>query len=91
MGIKLYHYKFLNSQKTMTIECGSRDDARALVARLRSEDPDLYDVPVIDERVETPVSGATEKKIDGIEYIWFSDTRGEGWMLKSRYEALTGK
>ena len=86
MAIKLYHYKLKDIDKVITIECQDKVEARAWVQSIINQNEDLVDHPVVDEKIETPVSGVTEKTQNDQQYIWYSNGRNEGWMLKETYE-----
>ena len=86
MRIKLYRYSFKDTDRTVTIEATHRKDARSFLQSMLSQMPEMDNHPIVNEKIETPVSGVTEKTHDGQQYIWYSNGRNEGWMLKTVYE-----
>lgn len=91
MGIKLYRYSFKDTDKVITIEAYNRDEARAWLQSILSTMPEMDNHALINEKIETPVSGVTEKTKDDKQYIWFSNGRNEGWLLKTDYEKIMSK
>ena len=88
MGIKLYHYRLKDIDKVITIECQDKVEARAWLLSIVNKNEELVDHPVVDEKIETPVSGVTEKTVEGKQFVWYSNGRNEGWMPKETYEKI---
>lgn len=88
MGIKIYRYQFKDTEKTITIEANDRTEARSFLQSVLAHMPEMDVHPLVNEKIETPVSGITEKKHNGQDYIWFSNGRNEGWLLKIDYEKM---
>lgn len=91
MPIKLYRYSFKDTDKIITIEANDRGEARSFLDSILAHMPEMDKHPLVNEKIETPVSGVTEKTKDGQQYVWFSNGRNEGWMLKTDYEKMFSK
>lgn len=88
MAIKLYRYHFKDTDKIITIEANDREEARSFLQTVLAHMPEMKDHPLINEKIESPISGVTEKKHNGQDYVWFSNGRNEGWMLKTDYDKI---
>lgn len=88
MQLKLYRYSFKDTNKVITIEAFYREEAHAYLRSILFDMPEMDAHPLINEKIETIVSGVTEKTKDGQQYIWYNNGRNEGWMLKTDYEKI---
>lgn len=88
MGIKIYKYKFQGKENPVVIEANNRDEARAFLDTILEYIPEYAKCAIVDEKIESPVSGVTEKKVDNIDYVWYSLGDRQGWLLKSEYQKI---
>lgn len=91
MPIKIYKYTLKDFDKIISIEANNRIEAREYLNIVLAQIQGGENHPVINEKIETPVSGITERKKDGKDYIWYSNGINEGWLLKSEYQKLFNK
>ena len=81
--IKFYRYFFYEIEKPVTIEARNREDARAILRELIESLPKEYkNSRIVGESVTIPLLGISEKKINGVKFIWVGErikALTDGW------------
>jgi len=84
---KFYKFEFEGIEQPVVIEAYNNEQARALLKDALRLMPQEYGLSkVIDERVVTPVEGVSQRRGDGLVYIWAGKHRTPtGWMEEKQY------
>lgn len=88
--IKFYAFTFEDIEKPVVIEAYNAVEAREGLLKVIERLPDTYKgKKVVGQTVTLPVVGVTQKKIQGITYIWGGKKRSiNGWLTEEQFKQL---
>lgn len=89
-AVYLYHYYFAGIQKPVIIQAPDKRQARTFLQEFMRTDP-VYcartDADIIGETVVEPVTGISERVIDGKKYLWAGIGHGiDGWLPETAFK-----
>lgn len=90
--VALYSYYFKGIKKPVIIQACNKEQARIYLRDFMREDPDYYtktEEDIYSETVAEPVTGISERIIQGKKYLWAGLAYGQnGWVTEEEFKAL---
>jgi len=88
--IKFYAFTFEDIEKPVIIEAFTANEAREGLLKVIERLPDKFQgKKVVGQTVTLPVVGVSQKKINGVNYIWGGKKRSpNGWLTEEQFKQL---
>ena len=76
--------------KPIIMEAENKNDADQMLVELQYKSQTPIDIKrLVDVRVETPITGISNRKRKGIDYIWVGkEFTRDGWLEKEEYDRI---
>jgi hypothetical protein len=89
--IRFYKYKFAGFEKPVIVEAYNKIQAREGLKHFINNNPEYFNVPIINESLSLPIMGETTRVIDGVEHVWVGHYSTNNWMRMDDFKKLEEK
>jgi len=86
--IRFYKYKFAGFEKPVIVEAYNKKQAREALKFFINNNPQYFNVPIINESLSLPIMGETTRVINGVEHVWVGSYSLNNWMTMDDFKKL---